>query len=45
VRGSSRRRTPIKVPLPVVTGRPRLFVLALIDLVMNRCYHKIKSGG
>jgi hypothetical protein len=45
VSGSSSKRTPIKVPLPVVTGRPRFFVITRIDLPMDWGYHKIRLLG
>jgi hypothetical protein len=33
--GRSSMRTPTMVPVPVVTGRPRLFALTLIDFHMK----------
>jgi hypothetical protein len=44
--GSSSRRTPISVPLPVVTGRPRFFFwITLIDFAIIYGYHKSKPRG
>ena len=44
--GPSSSLTPINVPDPVVTGRPRFFFsITLIDFAMINCYHKSKPGG
>jgi len=43
--GALSSRTPIKVPLPVVTGRPRRFlVITRIDFPMKLGYHEIEPG-
>ena len=34
-KGASSIRTPTIVPVPVVTGRPRLFALTVIDFAMK----------
>jgi hypothetical protein len=44
-KGRSSIRTPTTVPVPVVTGRPRLFALTLIDFAMKYRYRKIRLRG
>jgi hypothetical protein len=44
-RGCSSIRTPTTVPVPVVTGRPRLLALTVIDLAIKYRYHKIRLRG